>query len=143
MKQHYIIPGILSLISIGWIAMAVTTYGVWDEGPLGGFMPLVAAVITIGFSIGCVLKGEAKRKEWHLTVFIPVILVVALVLTVPLIGMLPGMCLLLVGWLRFLEKYSWGFSLLLAACVIGCVWLIFSLWLQVPFPQGWLVERLF
>lgn len=140
MKQHILIPGILTLTAVVWLTIAVSQYGVWDEGPLGGFMPVLASIITIGFSLASIVKHTGGNKPWHVAVFIPVLIVVALVLLVPYIGMLPGMLALLLGWFRFLEKYSWTFSILISAGVILCVWLIFSLWLGVPFPAGRIAE---
>ena len=142
MKQAYVIPGILSVISCVWLYMAITVYGFWDEGPRGGFMPSLAALITLGFSLAAIVKASNIVKPWHMTIFIPAGLAVAVILATPLFGMLPGMFVMLLFWVRFLEKYSWKFSLTLAAGVILCVWLIFSLWLSVPFPLGWLGDTL-
>ncbi len=142
MKQRYLIPGILALAAAAWLYMAIAVYGIWDEGPLGGFMPLIASLVTLGFSLASIIRGGGGDKRWHLTVFISVVLIVALILLIPFIGMLPAMLLMLIGWFRCLEKYPWRFSLITSACVILCVWLIFALWLKVPFPDGWVMEQL-
>ncbi len=136
MKQYRIIPGILCLIACFWIYRCVTTYGIWNEGPRGGFMPLLAGLITLGFSLAAMWKGKIGDKPWHWTIFIPVACVVAVILAIPVLGLLPGIFLMLVLWFRFLEKFSWKFTLGTSVCVLGCVWLIFSLWLMVPFPRG-------
>lgn len=137
MKQKYIIPGILSLIALYWLYSSVCVYGIWDEeGPLGGFMPMLASIITLGFSIASMFKSPSQEKPWFVTIFIPVAMVIVLVGMVQVIGMLPSLAVMLFVWFKGLEKYSWGFSLLMTACVIGVVWAVFELWLRVPFPTG-------
>ena len=138
MKQQQIIPGILAVIAGAWLYLAITKYGVWNEGPRGGFMPMLAALITLGFSLGAIFKAKKETKPWYRTVFIPVLIVIALIFVSRALGLLPSLFLMLLGWFRFLEKYSWTFTATISVCVIGCVWLIFSFWLKVPFPTGWL-----
>jgi len=138
MKQQQIIPGILALISCFWLYMAITKYGIWDEGPRGGFMPLLAALLTLGCCLMIIILASDKKQPWLKTVFIPVGLVLALMSVTYIIGLLPALFLMLIGWMRFLEKYSWMFTIALSACVMACVWMIFRLWLNVPFPIGWL-----
>ena len=135
-RQRYIIPGILSLISLYWIYTSITAYGFWNEGPRGGFMPLLAGLITLGFSLAAMLRTAGKELPWHRTVFIPVAIVLTLIGAVQIVGMLPALFLMLVGWTKGLERYSWKFSLILSACVIFMVWAVFKLWLSVPFPTG-------
>ena len=143
MKQQHIIPGILALIACGWLYMAVTRYGVWHEGPRGGFMPALAALVTLGFSLAAIFKAKRDTGHpWFKTVFIPVLIVLALIFVSRVVGLLPALFLMLIGWFRCLEKYSWAFTGIMSVCVIGCVWLIFSFWLKVPFPTGWLAGLL-
>lgn len=136
MRQSAVAPSILAAIACAWVYYAVTRYGIWDEGPGGGFMPLLAGLITVGFSLAALVMIRTPDKPWRKTVFIPVCVVIALMLATPYLGMLPCLFLLLVVWLGVLERYSWPFTAVTAACVTGCVWLIFSFWLKVPFPQG-------
>ena len=142
MKQHYLIPGIMALIAVGWLYMAITRYGIWSDGPLGGFMPLIASIITLGFSLSALVKFRPEHKPWHLTIFIPGILVIAMILVTSMFGMLASLFFMLLLWFRGLAKYPWGFSVVISASVILCVWLIFSLWLSVPFPAGWIMNQI-
>ena len=99
-------------------------------------MPLLAGLITLGFSLATLVMIRTPDKPWRRTVFLPVLAVAGLMLATPYLGMLPCLFLLLLVWLRGLERYSWAFTAIMASCVTGCVWLIFSFWLKVPFPQG-------
>lgn len=136
LQQRHIIPGILSLVSLYWIYTSVTVYGFWNEGPRGGFMPLLAGLITLGFSLAAIVRAKGKEIPLYRTVYIPVGIVLALIGAVQIVGMLPALFLMLVGWTRGLERYSWKFSIVLSACVMFMVLAVFKAWLSVPFPTG-------
>ena len=138
MQQRFLIPGILSLIALFWLYLAITEYGIWDEGPLGGFLPMLASVMTIVFSVASMFRPAGKSKPWVNTVFIPVVIVIVLIGLINLLGMLPALLVMLFCWLKFLEKYPLGFSIILSVCVTAAVFGIFQAWLKVPFPHGML-----
>ncbi len=132
-----VIPSILILVSAYWLYMAVAKYGLWDdEGPGGGFMPMLAALITIGFSIAAIVKTKVESVFIPKTIFIPVVIIIVLLLAVPYVGLLPFVFLMLLFWFRGLEHYSWSFTIIISSAVIFVVWAIFQLWLNVPFPEG-------
>ena len=136
-KSRFIVPSILSLISLYWLWMAVTRYGIWhEEGPKGGFMPMIAALVTLGFCVAEFVKGSAHHKKLRHTVFIPEGVILVLLASVSYLGLLPAMWCMLLLWVRYLERYSLPFALAFSSGVVLVVWLVFRLWLSVPFPTG-------
>jgi hypothetical protein len=56
------------------------------------------------------------------------------VAALPVVGMISGTALFLVGVLRFLERYPWRHSVGIAAATTLANYLVFTYWLRVPFP---------
>ena len=50
--------------------------------------------------------------------------------------LLPACILVSFLWLLLIEKYSWKKALLISVIMFVCVYGIFRLWLNVPFPKG-------
>lgn len=136
MRQHYIIPSVLSLTAVFWIYIAVTEYGLWDEGPSGGFMPVLSAGILLIFSIITLCSKKHAKVSTPLKTVLPVIFILALMGITEILGLLPAAFIMLTSWLRYVAGYHWRFSLLTASCVTTAIWIIFVKWLSVPFPTG-------
>lgn len=136
MKQYYVIPTLLSLLALFWMYMGVTAYEVWDEGPGGGFMPLIAGGVLLVFSVVSLIKVDFVSLHHSLYALMPVAIVAALIGAIPIVGTFPALFIMLLLWLALLAGYSWRFSFVVSAGVLGVVWLIFGLWLSVPFPTG-------
>ena len=136
MRYHYIIPPVLAVIALTWIYIAITEYGLWNEGPAGGFMPTLAATILLIFSVVTLCSKQNTNIEIYLKEFMPVILILVLMGITEILGMLPAVLIMLAIWLRYIASYKWRFSLIVASCVTAAIWLIFIKWLNVPFPTG-------
>jgi hypothetical protein len=126
-------------LAVGW------QYPYWgDTGPASGFMPrwlgLVLAVLTLLLYAGA--RGAPEGRTWLpagrglLRLLVVLGASVALVALLPVLGMTLGAGLFLLAILRFLEGFGWGLALGVAAATAVVNYLVFTRWLQVPFPVG-------
>lgn len=137
MNARLIMPAVLGAISIYWLWMAFTHYGIWhEEGPKGGFMPMIAAGVTLVFCVADIIQGLKHSKKFRGTVFIPAAIILLLLALVPFVGLLPAMWCMLFVWVCLLERYPVVFSLIFSSGIVLVMWLIFKVWLSVPFPVG-------
>ncbi len=116
-----------------------------DTGPGPGFLPVwlgvamaVLAVLLFAGATRSTRPGvpwlpRGKGLARLLVVFGATALLTALM---NVVGMILGTALFLAGILRFLEGYPWGHTLGIAAGIAVVNYLIFTYWLQVPFPVG-------
>lgn len=132
-------------VALLFVLLGLGKYGFWHElhGPLPGFFPVLmgAALLLVSlFALLLSFRDEAPlwpRENW-LIVFGAVLVVAATFL----IGLVPSVALFLLVWLRRFEGCGWRTTLVtcgvVMAVVIGC----FGMWLQVPFPQGLILDLL-
>ena len=59
-----------------------------------------------------------------------------------LIGLMPTLLAYLIYWLKGFEKCSWKSTLKVSLIVMTIVIGVFYLWLEVPFPEGLILETL-
>ena len=136
----YIVEIIGIIAGLGAIGMGLGKYGWWNRISIGGgFMPTVVGVLLVLFCVLMVIS-KAKRKETgeklDLKVFLPVGAMLLILLCNYLLGLIPACILVSFLWLLFIEKYNWKKALLISAIMFACVYGIFRLWLNVPFPKG-------
>lgn len=125
--------------------MGIFKYHVWDKGPRGGFLPLVMGLFVAALSFVVFFRelkpaaagnGEKQRSTFNFSMLIPPAVVLTAILASYLVGLLPAIGLMVFGWLVILEKVKPLKALLVSAILLVAVWLIFSMWLRVPFPTG-------
>lgn len=141
-----ILPLCLILISIAWIAIAMTEYGFWNDitGPTSGFMPiLIATVLLICSSIALFLSFGEEKPSFKILAFVFILLMFALIGISLLIGLVPAMLLYVLLWLRLIEKAPWKGTIILLLFLAALAYGMFQIWLHVPFPNGILFEMLF
>jgi putative tricarboxylic transport membrane protein len=134
----------LLVFAVAFSAGALRHYTYWGPGgPGSGFLPfwlglamgglalmlLVGATRSRGAGAPWLPAGEGLRR---LAVVLAV--TVAFVALLNVVGMLLGTALFLVALLRFLEGYSWRLTLGVAVATAGINYVVFTYWLQVPFP---------
>jgi hypothetical protein len=136
MRYHYIIPSLLSSLAFIWIYIAITEYGLWNDGPQGGFMPTLAASILLIFSVVTLCSKQNKQITIRLNEFTPVIFIITLIGVTQVLGLITAIVFMMFLWLRVMAKYPWRFSSITASSVAAVIWLIFVKWLNVPFPTG-------
>jgi len=115
------------------------------NGPGSGFLPFwLGVAMTVLAVLLLVQAGRAPDARWVpdrvglvrlVAVVASTLLFVALL---PVVGMIPGTALFLIGLLRFLERYAWPTAIGVGVGAAGANYVLFVRWLQVPFPQGWL-----
>lgn len=136
----------LLVFAVGYSGAALRWYAYWgDTGPgpgflpawLGGAMAVLAALLLVGAS-----RTRDPGGPWLpaggrlLRLFIVLAATAAFVALLPVVGMILGSGLFLVGILRFLERYPWWETLGIAAGVAVLNYVVFTYWLRVPFPVG-------
>lgn len=123
---------------------ALRYYPYWGPGgPGSGFLPfwlgLAMGALALLLFVGALRSGDAGAP-WlpvgkgfrRLAVVLAV--TVAFVALLNVVGMVLGTALFLVALLRFLEGYGWRLTLGVAVVTAGINYLVFTYWLQVPFP---------
>jgi hypothetical protein len=135
---------VLLVFAIWFAAVAWTYYPYWgDTGPGSGFLPVWLGV-AMGILALLLLVGASRREgrdvpwlpegEGLKKLVIVLAAVAVLVAALPVVGMISGTALFLVGVLRFLERYPWLHSVGIAAATTLANYLVFTYWLRVPFP---------
>lgn len=142
----YIIEIIGIIAGLFYMYMGVTKYGIWEGITIkGGFMPFVCgAIVTILcilMLVGKIKKG-VKAEPFEKKALLPVAAMILILIVNLLVGLLPACIVVSLLWLRFIEKYSWKTSILTSVVLFAFMYGIFSLWLNVPFPEGLLGELL-
>ncbi len=124
-------------LSAVWIYMGVCQYGFWAEGvPGGGFVPSLFGGITLILCLALLLKGKGNAVTINKTVYFPILVVVAVVVATSLTGMTAALIIMVFSWLKFYEKYTLIRAGIISLVIVGFIFGIFRLWLQVPFPTG-------
>ena len=144
--MNYIIE-ILGIISgLIYVLIGTTKYGLWKGITIaGGFVPTVVGGLVLILSILMIIsksKRNEKADPFEKKALIPVAAMVVILLCNLLVGLLPACMVVSFLWLRFIEKYSWKSSILSTAFLWIFIYLVFRLWLNVPFPTGLLGELL-
>ena len=116
------------------------------EGPQSGFFPFYVALIICGSSLVVfvnALRGKAGRSDesfvergqlWKvMQILIPAAI---FVLGVQLIGIYVSSVIYIALFMRFLGKYSWLKSVLIAAIICIALFFMFEVWFQVPLYKG-------
>jgi len=120
----------------------VLGYWVHLSGPGPGFFPVVLGVLLQPVAALLVLAGRSagEKPAWDRGSLRAVGAgALAFAITIWLVnrlGMLVSVGLYTLAWLRLVGRYRWPRAVALAAGTVLAVYLIFVLWLRVPFPSG-------
>ena len=87
-------------------------------------------------------ERKGASPTFQLSHLFPIAAVVAIVLSVLLIGFFPALTLYVFGWLKWYEKYTGRLATLITVVTVASMYGVFSLWLRVPFPQGAILEAM-
>jgi hypothetical protein len=143
-----------------WVQQGVVVYKFWLKGvPGSGFMPAIfgaflmalsgfLAIMAVKKRLGATARGtfdEKQQKEskandtkypaWIRPLVPAVYSMFSIVLMVS-VGVLPTIFLTAFIWLLAVSKIRLGKSLFVSVIITLCVYLIFVLWLRIPFPRG-------
>lgn len=140
---------ILALGAITMIGSLQVGIGWGAEGPQSGFFPFYVGLIIIAASVINVMRawagpGARLFAEWDQLaqvrkVVIPMAIYVA---AVPWIGIYVASALLIAGFMRWLGRYSWLFTLCLSVALPIVIYVTFEQWFLVPLPKGPLEDLL-
>lgn len=129
-------------IAIGW------RFPYWhpDTGPGSGFLPvwlgLALAVLAVLLFLNA--GGTAPGRTWapDLRALRRLVLIlgasVVFVVAMDAVGMIMGTALFLVFVLRVVERYRWTTVVGVAVAAAAANYVVFTYWLRVPFPTGFL-----
>ena len=129
------------IISIVWIVFGFS-YGFWrNDRPQGGFLGVifgfVVLLIALVMGINMIIKKDfGKKIKLKTSAFGPILAGILFTSLSYLIGFIAIILLFMLFWLRFVSKYDWKKSILISVIFTACIYLIFVIWLRVPFPTG-------
>lgn len=127
-----------------WGAVRLSMGTLKHPGP--GFFPFLLGVVLILFSIALVLehweKDEKPQPFWPARTWLRPLLGVASLTFYALLadfgGFLITTFLFLVLWMAVIERLRWRTVLSISIATTAALYLIFSFFLEVPLPQGFL-----
>ena len=138
----------LLALGVAFSAGALTSYAYWGEnGPGPAFLPfwlgLAMALLATLLLVGAVRAsdpGEAwlPRGDGLRRLLLVFGISVAFVALLNVVGMAIGTVLFLVILLRGLDRQPWSVTVTVSLAVAVVNYLIFTYWLRVPMPVGWL-----
>ncbi|MGE4283946.1 MAG: tripartite tricarboxylate transporter TctB family protein [Clostridia bacterium] len=142
-NAKFILPVATAIISIIFIYLGLTRFGFWQSGrgPMSGFYPSLISIVLLFISILAFFQAFKEKasvfpkENW--LVALSVILILA---GTYLLGMLVSILLYIFFWVRYIEKCSWKTTIKSVLFIGGIVFIVFVLWLGVPFPKGLLFE---
>ncbi|WP_347487775.1 tripartite tricarboxylate transporter TctB family protein [Desulfoscipio sp. XC116] len=130
------------LMGIYWAVMGFI-YGFWkDFGPGSGFIPVVFGLLTAVLSLILLIqtlrveKGESLDRQELRVIGKIMATVAAALISLNILGTIFTLIILIIAWLRFLERYTWFSAAKVSAGTAIIAYLVFVLWLRVPLPTG-------
>ena len=153
-----VISAVLILISAVWTGVAVFDLGLWIPGVSAdsGFVPMLFSVLTLVCSIPMLLDSIKKYKARDVEAekaakaaepdtlkgkviafvrkYCPAFFAIFGILCLQFLGLIPMVLLVVLGWMKLINNFSWPKSVLIAGIVTVVIFLIFDVWLQIPFP---------
>ena len=66
--------------------------------------------------------------------YAPIFFCIFGILCLEFLGLIPMAFLIIFGWMKLMNNFSWAKSAIFAATVTVVIYLIFDMWLQIPFP---------
>ncbi len=134
-------------VAVVWIQQGIVRYGFWEDGkPGGGFVPVVFASIVLVVAIAILIRelfGKKSTKEsyrFQAGAYLPAAAAVIGAFMIQVLGIVAAVFFFAAIWMRYLSKYSWIKTLLSSAIFTLFIYGVFRLWLQVPFPQGFIYQ---
>lgn len=147
---------LIFLIGGYWVQQGLLVYKFWLKGvPGSGFMPVIFGAFLMMLSgflafkavrkrvVGTEDAGQTKESKgsdakyptWIRPLVPAVYSMLSIVLMVT-VGVIPTIFLTAFIWLLVVSKIRLGKSLFVSLIVTVCVYLVFVLWLRIPFPRG-------
>lgn len=148
MIVELILAAIFIVMSLVWMYIGIFDLGIWIPGVKAnaGLVPTVFAALTLVFAVIMAYqaiknrKPAEEKKESKLdkaflnSTILPVVFGVCGVFVFELFGVVIFTFVLSFLWLFLLSKKKWTFSLLVAVILTLFIYLVFEVWLKIPFP---------
>lgn len=157
MLSNIILAVVLIVLSVVWGWIGIFDLGLWIPGVSAdsGFIPTVFSVVTLICAVIMLVQNIKKYKEGkaetkpaeqtgktdrkaQVLAFIkkysPIFFGILGVLCLEYLGLIPMVFLIILGWMKLMNKFSWVKSIIVAVAVTVVIFLIFDMWLQIPFP---------
>ena len=138
-----------ALAGAWWAFTGLKKYELWLKGggPGGGFLPVVSGTFVAVMS--CIVlvrsfkrereeKKEAEEISFQIKEYLPAAAVVAALFLSYIVGLLPGLFIMIFAWLKLVEKEGWLRSGVSAIIFTAVVYVLFVMLLKIPFPTGML-----
>lgn len=131
------------VMGICWAAFGIFKYGVWvNNGPGGGFFSAVAGIGAASLAIYEFFFSPVRARPIGGKSLWPAGAMGLAILSIPILGMVLSMSVFILLWILLVEKKTWRQSILTGVGAGVALYLLFGLWLKVPFPQGLLLESM-
>ena len=129
----------LLIISLYFLINGYMTYGLWSEGgPSGGYLPSIIGGFMAVLCLYDLLKNRTEKIAIVLDKKRFLSMIGGLIMSAFLVNYLGFYLMAIIGlflWMFVVEHFSIRKTLLCEGFVLGSIYLIFTLWLQVPFPN--------
>ena len=142
------LAAILLILLAAWFVAIGRRYAYWHptSGPGSGFLPVWLGAALFILAVLLFLNAGRRPAEGggmpDRQVLRRLLLIlgasVVFVATMDVVGMIAGTALFLVFVLRLVEGYRWRTALLVALAAAAGNYAVFTHWLRVPFPTGFL-----
>lgn len=146
------VQSIVFIVATYWFRQGIVVYKFWSKNlPGNGFVPVLFSGVLMILSAG-LLVAEVRRKlvasqnkdvdtvkskdlSW-LRALAPVGYAIAAIIAFRWLGVVISMFLTAFIWLVAISKERMVKSIIISTIVTLAIYLIFVLWLRVPFPRG-------
>jgi hypothetical protein len=142
---------IIFLLAGYWCQQGLMVYSFWNKNqPGSGFIPVIFSVILMAFTLVLMLKEIRRMRRLHaqgsstkaavpsalLRPLLPVAYTIAAIVVFRFAGVVVSMFLTSFVWLQCISKVSLAKSLIISVILTLMVYLIFVMWLRIPFPRS-------
>lgn len=151
MIVEIILGAIFIVLSLVWMYVGIFQLGIWVPGvkASAGLVPTVFAALILAFSVLMVVQAVKKlrseerstdKKDFKVQLkplinkTLPVIFGIVGIFVFEYFGVVIFTFVLSFLWLLLLSKKKWTFALLVSVILTLFIYLVFELWLKIPFP---------
>ena len=162
MVGNIILAVVLIVLSLVWGWIGIFDLGLWIPGVSAdsGFIPTLFSVVTLICAAVMLVQNIKKLKESKLEsqpaekkeeqtgapadlkgkvlafvkLYAPIFFGIFGILCLEFLGLIPMAFLIVLGWMKLMNNFPWVKSIIIAVAVTVVIFLVFDVWLQIPFP---------